>query len=157
MVVSGEGNGNPLQYSCLENPVDRGPCELPSMGHRVVHDWSDLACLHPCVGEENGNPLQYSCLENPRDGEAWWAAVYGVTQSWTWLMQLSSSSSIWLLEGLNMYIRYDHAWLISMLLLFLLVLTSDAYRNLMTPFDVRYSCSHCAQFPTLTTGFQDEF
>jgi len=22
---SGEGNGNPLQYSCLENPVDRGP------------------------------------------------------------------------------------------------------------------------------------
>ena len=25
----------------------------------------------------------YSCLENPRDGRAWWAAVYGVTQSWT--------------------------------------------------------------------------
>ena len=23
----------------------------------------------------------YSCLENPRDGGAWWAAVYGVTQS----------------------------------------------------------------------------
>jgi len=31
----------------------------------------------------NGNPLQCSCLENPRDGEAWWADVYGVTQSWT--------------------------------------------------------------------------
>ena len=31
----------------------------------------------------NGNPLQYSCLENPRDGGAWWAAVYGVTQSQT--------------------------------------------------------------------------
>ena len=30
-----------------------------------------------------GTPLQYSCLENPRDGGAWWAAVYGVTQSWT--------------------------------------------------------------------------
>ena len=27
--------------------------------------------------EGNGNPLQCSCLENPRDGEAWWAAVYG--------------------------------------------------------------------------------
>ena len=26
-------------------------------------------------------PLQCSCLENPRDGGAWWAAVYGVTQS----------------------------------------------------------------------------
>ena len=35
------------------------------------------------VGEGNGNPLQCSCLENPRDGGAWWAAVYGVTQSQT--------------------------------------------------------------------------
>ena len=33
-----------------------------------------------------------SCLENPRDGGAWWAAVYGVAQSWTRLKQLSSSS-----------------------------------------------------------------
>ena len=36
-----------------------------------------------CIGEGNGNPLQCSCLENPRDGEAWWAAVYGVAQSRT--------------------------------------------------------------------------
>ena len=28
----GEGNGNPLQYSCLENPMDRGACRLQSMG-----------------------------------------------------------------------------------------------------------------------------
>ena len=34
-----------------------------------------------------------SCLENPRDGGAWWAAVFGVAQSWTRLKQLSSSSS----------------------------------------------------------------
>ena len=33
------------------------------------------------TGEGNGNPLQYSCLENPRDGGAWWAAVYGRTES----------------------------------------------------------------------------
>ena len=46
-----------------------------------------------CTGEGNGNPLQCSCLENPRDGEAWWAAVYGVAQSWTRLKRLSSSSS----------------------------------------------------------------
>jgi len=46
-----------------------------------------------CIGEGNGNPLQCSCLENPRDGGAWWAAVYGVMQSWTQLKQLSSSSS----------------------------------------------------------------
>ena len=46
-----------------------------------------------CIGEGNGNPLQCSCLENPRDGGAWWAAVYGVAQSWTQLKRLSSSSS----------------------------------------------------------------
>ena len=33
------------------------------------------------IGEGNGNPLQYSCLENPRDGGAWQAAIYGVTQT----------------------------------------------------------------------------
>ena len=33
----------------------------------------------------NGNPVQYSCLKNPIDREAWWATVYGVTKSWTWL------------------------------------------------------------------------
>ena len=36
-----------------------------------------------CDGEGNGTPLQYSCLENPMDGGAWWAAVHGVTKSWT--------------------------------------------------------------------------
>ena len=45
-----------------------------------------------CIGEGNGNPLQCSCLENPRDGRAWWAAVYGLAQSWTRLKRLSSSS-----------------------------------------------------------------
>ena len=40
----GEGNGDPLQCSCLENPRDGEPGGLLSMGsHRVGHDWSDLA------------------------------------------------------------------------------------------------------------------
>ena len=43
-----------------------------------------------CIGEGNGNPLQCSCLENPRDRGAWWAAVHGVTQSWTRLKRLSN-------------------------------------------------------------------
>ena len=33
------------------------------------------------IGVGNSNPLQCSCLENLRDGEAWWAAVYGVAES----------------------------------------------------------------------------
>ena len=33
---SGEGNGNPCQYSCLENPVDRGAWGLQSVGSQRV-------------------------------------------------------------------------------------------------------------------------
>ena len=57
----GEGNGNPLQCSCLENPRDGEPGGLPSMGsHRVGHNWSYLAAaakkgqfsdkIHCCTG-----------------------------------------------------------------------------------------------------------
>ena len=56
-------------------------------------EWLHFHFSLSCIGEGNGNPLQYSCLENPSDGGAWWAAVYGVTQSWTQLKWLSSSSS----------------------------------------------------------------
>ena len=61
---------------------------------------SNRGSLEICwIGEGNGNPLQCSCLENPRDSGAWWAAVYGVAQSWTRLKQLSCSSSRDLLES----------------------------------------------------------
>ena len=56
-------------------------------------EWLHFHFSLSCTGEGNGNPLQCSCLENPRDGGAWWAAVYGVTQSRTRLKWLSSSSS----------------------------------------------------------------
>ena len=47
--------------------------------------WLLCSYVYNYFGEGNGNPLQYSCLENPRDGEAWWAAVYGIAQSQTQL------------------------------------------------------------------------
>ena len=53
-------------------------------------EWLHFHFSLSCIGEGNGNPLQCSCLENPRDGGAWWAAIYGVAQSWTRLKQLSS-------------------------------------------------------------------
>ena len=56
-------------------------------------EWLRFHFSLSCIGEGNGNPLQCSCLENPRDGGAWWAAVYGVTQSRTRLKWLNSSSS----------------------------------------------------------------
>ena len=46
----GEGNGDPLQCSCLENPSDRESGGLQSMGsHRVGHDWSDLAAAEKLI------------------------------------------------------------------------------------------------------------
>ena len=62
-------------------------------------EWLHFQFSLSCIGEGNSNPLQYSCLQNPRDGGAWWAAVYGVAQSWTRLKWLSSSSSIYLLNA----------------------------------------------------------
>ena len=74
-----------------------GQAPLPMVFSRQEY-WTGLSfpspftvCIHG-FGEGNGNPLQCSCLENPRDGGAWWAAVYGVAQSRTWLKRLSSSS-----------------------------------------------------------------
>ena len=47
-----------------------------------------LASYVAFMWEGNGNPLQSSCLENPRGRGAWWAVVYGVPQSRTWLKRL---------------------------------------------------------------------
>ena len=61
-----------------EIPQKEEPGRLQSMGlWRIGQDWATSLSW---TGERNGNPLQYSCLEKPRDGEAWWAATYGVAQ-----------------------------------------------------------------------------
>ena len=81
----GGGNGNPLQYSCLGNPKDRGAWWATV--HGVIKSWTwlrasliaELVKNLPAMqetwvwflgredspGEGNGNPLKYSCLENP--------------------------------------------------------------------------------------------
>ena len=92
----GEGNGTPLQYSCLENPMNGGAWWAAV--HGVAKSRTQLKRLNfhfslSCIREGNDNPFQCSCLENPRDGGAWWAAVSGVAQSRPGLKRLSSSSS----------------------------------------------------------------
>ena len=62
---------------------------------RTQSDTTELLHFHfslSRIGAGNGTSLQCSCLENPMDRGAWWAAIYGVTQSWTRLKRLSSSS-----------------------------------------------------------------
>ena len=107
----GEGNGNPLQYSCLENSVDGGA--RWAAVHRVPQSQTRLKQLsmHACIGEGNGNPLQYSCLENPRERGAWWASVYWVAQSRTRLKRLSSSSN----SMVVLFLFFFFFWGISML------------------------------------------
>ena len=66
-------------------PWTEEPGGLQSMGS-VKSDKTERLHFHfslSPIGEGNGNPLQCSCLETPRDRGAWWAAVYGVAQSWT--------------------------------------------------------------------------
>ena len=59
----------------------------------VRHNWVTSLSLFTFMHWRRKWQLQCSCLENPRDGGAWWAAVYGVTQSRTQLKWLSNSSS----------------------------------------------------------------
>ena len=81
-----EFNGNPLQQllpgesHVRRSLVGYSPWGLEKLGmtERLHFHFS-----FPRIGEGNGNPLQCSCLQNPRDRGAWWATVYGVTQSQT--------------------------------------------------------------------------
>ena len=70
---TGEGNGNPLQYSCLGNPMDGGAWWATV--HGVAKSWTRLSdftfTFHFYAWRRKCNPLQCSCLENPRDGGAW--------------------------------------------------------------------------------------
>ena len=76
-------------------PWTEEPGGLQSMGSlRVGHDWTTSLSLFIFMHwRRKWQPIQCSCLENPMDGGAWWAAVYGVAQSWTQLKWLSSGSS----------------------------------------------------------------
>ena len=82
----GEGNGTPLQYSCLENPVDGGAWKAAVHGvtksQTRLSDFPFTFTFMHWRRKWQPTPV-FSCLENPRDGGAWWAAVYGVTQSRT--------------------------------------------------------------------------
>ena len=59
-----------------------------------IRDVGLIPGLGSSPGGGHGYPLQYSCLENPRDRGAWWAAIYGVTQSRTRLKRLTAAAEV---------------------------------------------------------------
>ena len=70
----GEGNGSPLQCSCLENPRDGGAWWAAVYG--VAQSRTQLKRLSSSSssgsgGEGNGDPLQYSYLDTSMDRGAW--------------------------------------------------------------------------------------
>ena len=109
MTFFGEGSGTPLQYSCLENPWTEEPSRLQSMGSlRVGHDWATWLSLFSFLHWRR--KWQPTPVFLPGESQGWGslvAAVYGVTQSWTQLKWLSSSSSISFLERC-LFNSYDH-------------------------------------------------
>ena len=106
--LAGEGNGNPLQYSCLENPVDEEPDGLLSMvSHRVRHDWNNLACMHAL--EEMATHSSILAWRIPGIEEPGGLLSMG-SHSQTRLKQLSSSSStLSCIVALSLYIPTNSA------------------------------------------------
>ena len=93
-IVSGEGNGTPLQYSCLENPMDGGAWW--GAVHRVAKSRTWLSnftfTFHfTALEKEMATHSSVLAWRIPETG----AAIYGVAPSWPRLKWLSSSSSWW--------------------------------------------------------------
>ena len=90
-----------MQYPTLNNR---------SLRQRLNKETSDLNNTIGFFREGNGTPLQYSCLENPTDGGAWWAIVYGVAKSWTWLSDFTFTFHFHALEREMAYHSSVLAW-----------------------------------------------
>ena len=88
--IDGSPPGSPVPGVLQARTLEWVASSFPNAGD--IRDMSSIPGSGRSPGESHGNPLQYSCLENPRDRGAWWAAVYGVTQSQTWLKHLNSSN-----------------------------------------------------------------
>ena len=81
----GEANGTPLQYSCLENPMDGGAWKAEvhgvAEGRTQLSDFTFIFHFHAL---EKETATHSSVLVwNPGTEGAWWAAVSGVAQSRT--------------------------------------------------------------------------
>ena len=85
ILVNGEGNGTPLQSSCLENPMDGWAWWAAVQGSlRVGHDWGTSLSLFTFMHwRRKWQPTPVFLPGESQGQGAWWAAIYGVAQSRT--------------------------------------------------------------------------
>ena len=74
-------------YSLIAGILLLPKCCQGSPAHRLW--WLQLLVTVTSFGEGNGTPPQYSCMENPTEGGAWKAAVHGVAEGRTRLIDFT--------------------------------------------------------------------
>ena len=72
LMKAGEGNGNPLQFSCLENPIDRGAWQTTV--HGVARAGHNLATKPPPTGVKGERAAEAEMV-------GW---HHQLQQTWTW-------------------------------------------------------------------------
>ena len=94
--LKGEGNGTPVQYSCLENPMDGGAWQAAVHGvtksQTRLSDFSFTFHFH-ALEKEMATHSSVFDWRIPGTGAPGGLPVYGVAQTRTRLKRLSSSSS----------------------------------------------------------------
>ena len=80
-MIIGEGNGTPLQYACLENPMDGGAWKAAV--HGVTEGRTRLSDFTFTHWRRKWQPTPVFLPGESQGRGAWWAAVYGVAQSQT--------------------------------------------------------------------------
>ena len=116
----------------------------------------------------NGNPFQYSCLESSRDRGAWWAALRGVTHSWTWISMCMHACNHIIVIMIVTYIKFSIAqhWLQKRFQIGsthssfdLMLLTSNFSKvlNSLPPINPRhlYDFAHCTSWIVICDCRQD--
>ena len=103
-----DGNGYPLQYSCLENSVDREACRLQSMGsQRAGHDWA----TNPFTFKVLGRDFCSLCFSSFKWSDLWcWRRLLRVP----WTARRSNQSILkeispgYSLEGLMLKLKFPY-------------------------------------------------